>query len=73
MTNVQIDTARKSIQGIKTTSGIIRILYNQVTGDHKVSQVEKLLKVLGVTTVQGEPIRYQHVRNVLTQTIGSKL
>ena len=47
-----------------STSGAIRYLYQQGL---TVAKIERELKVLGITTKAGDPIRYQHVRNVLTQ------
>lgn len=35
---------------------------------HSVAEIERLLKSHGVTTKNGDPIRYQHVRNILTQS-----
>lgn len=65
-------TYRQLIAGTTETSKIIRKLRAAI-GDHEkpVAKIEQLLKQLGVTTKAGEPIRYQHVRNVLTQSLGS--
>jgi hypothetical protein len=70
-TPATIETMAAHIAQYKETSKIIRYVYGQTTGDHRVAQVERLLKQLGVQTKNGDPIRYQHVRNVLTQTLGS--
>lgn len=61
------------IANIQETSKIIRILYAETKGDKRIAQVEKMLKQLGVKTKNGDNIRYQHVRNVITQQIGMKL
>ena len=52
------------LSGYSTTSSKIRYLWLQ---GYKVAEIERLLKSNGVTTKNGDPIRYQHVRNVLTQ------
>jgi hypothetical protein len=63
---------RVALRGIEETSKKIRVLHKMLgDSDKKVAQIERLLKQLGVTTKAGEPIRYQHVRNVLTQVLGS--
>jgi hypothetical protein len=64
---------RKVTSGLTETSKIIRAVYRSLDpqSDKKVAQVERILKGLGVTTKAGEPIRYQHVRNVLTQNLGA--
>lgn len=70
-TNKSLETLAAHVNKMTETSKKIRYVYSQVEGDHKVAQVERLLKQLGVTTKNGDPIRYQHVRNVLTQNLGS--
>jgi hypothetical protein len=72
-TQATIETLQAKVATLKETSKIIRYVYGETTGDHRVAQVERLLKQLGVTTKNGDPIRYQHVRNVLTQNMGTKL
>lgn len=67
-----VNELKSSIEG-KNTSQVIRYLYSIVEGDSKVAQVERLLKLLGVTTKNGDNIRYQHVRNILTQNQSIKL
>jgi hypothetical protein len=72
-TKLNTEALKNKIANIKETSKIIRLVYANTEGDHRVAQTEKLLKQFGVTTKNGDPIRYQHVRNVLTQNIGAKL
>lgn len=64
---------KSAIAGLTETSKIIRKLYSLVEGDRKVAQVEKLLIELGVRTKDGKQIRYQHVRNTLSQNLNVKL
>jgi hypothetical protein len=68
-----LESFRKVTSGLTETSKIIRAVYRTLDpqSDKKVAQVERILKGLGVTTKAGEPIRYQHVRNVLTQNLGA--
>lgn len=78
MTNSKIvsyEELSSKVSSMKETSKIIRYVYSTLepTSESKVAQVEKLLKKLGVTTKNGDNIRYQHVRNVLTQNLGTKL
>lgn len=68
-----LEQFRTATKGLTETSKIIRAVYRTLDpqSDKKVAQVERILKGLGVTTKAGEPIRYQHVRNVLTQNLGA--
>jgi hypothetical protein len=68
-----LEQFRTATKGLTETSKIIRAVYRNLPpeSDKKVAQVERILKGLGVTTKAGEPIRYQHVRNVLTQVLGA--
>jgi len=72
---VTFEVLSSKVSSMKETSKIIRYVYSTLdpSSDHKVAQVEKLLKQLKITTKNGDPIRYQHVRNVLTQNVGIKI
>lgn len=54
---------------VNDTSKKIRFLSSLT---YTTSEIEKALKVLGVTTKNGDPIRYQHVRNVLNTNLVTK-
>ena len=55
-------------ESVNDTSKKIRFLRSL---DYSVAEIEKALKIVGVTTKNGDPIRYQHVRNVLNTIIKS--
>jgi hypothetical protein len=50
----------------KTKSNVIRFLSSEGL---KTGEIAKMLQDAGVVSVNGTPIRYQHVRNVLTQPV----
>ena len=71
-TNTKVAVAELTVEifpeAVNDTSKKIRYLSSL---GYTVSETEKALKVLGVTTKNGDPIRYQHVRNVLNTLIKS--
>jgi glutaredoxin len=50
----------------KNKSGVIRFLSSEGL---KTGEITKILQDGGVKSANGTPIRYQHVRNVLTQPV----
>lgn len=57
----QIDSLQDATMKLTDTSKKIRYLLSQ---GKTIAQIYKLLKQYGVTTKEGNEIRYQHVRNV---------
>jgi hypothetical protein len=69
MTNTNTNTAAIDLSAHASTSGKIRALHAL---GYSRSQIEKILKEQGVTTKNGDSIRYQHIRNVLITPLTSK-
>jgi hypothetical protein len=65
----QAPSIQETCATLSSTSAKIRYLSGtgMTTG-----AIEKALKAYGVTTKNGDPIRYQHVRNVLMTKLTTK-
>lgn len=69
------ETLESSVKALKDTSKMIRYLvahFNSLNSDHPIADTEKYLKKIGITTKKGDPIRYQHVRNVAITPLSTK-
>lgn len=75
-TNTKVEISlRDQTLALKETSKMIRFLATHFVakGDEKpYAFIEKKLKEFGVTTRNGDHIRYQHVRNVMLTPLTSK-
>jgi hypothetical protein len=68
-TNKAAEAMREAAMKLESTSSKIRYLSSQ---GMSTAAIEKALKAYGVTTKNGDAIRYQHVRNVLMTRLTSK-
>lgn len=65
--HIAVDSIKEECLKLKSTSSMIRFLLSKHEGDR--SKVVKLLKEYGVTTKEGNEIRYQFVNNVMNQKV----
>lgn len=72
---IESNVLESNVKELKDTSKMIRYLvsyFKSINSEHPIADTEKFLKKIGITTKKGDPIRYQHVRNVAITPLSTK-